>query len=45
MAEQVLQGADADYKLGQATVDKIRSWSLESPFLTEHPSPLSASRG
>jgi hypothetical protein len=50
MAEQVLRGVGADYELGQATIEKIRGWSLEQPFPTQgpssiqHPSPLSASR-
>ena len=44
MAEQALLGVDSDYKLGRATIEKIRSWSLERPSPTQHPSPLSASR-
>jgi hypothetical protein len=31
MAEQVLQGVGGDYRLGGATTEKIRSWSLERP--------------
>jgi hypothetical protein len=51
MAEQVLRGVDADFELGQATIEKIRGWSLgqplrtQGPSPTQRPSPLSASRG
>jgi hypothetical protein len=44
MAEQVLRGADADYKLSQSTIEKIHSWSLEGSVPNQRPAPLSASR-
>ena len=44
MAEQVLRGADADYKLSRSTIEKIRSWSLERSLPNQRPGPLSASR-
>jgi len=31
MAEQVLRGADPEYKLGTATIEKIRGWTVDSP--------------
>jgi hypothetical protein len=40
MAEQALRGVDVDYKLNRATIEKIRSWSLECPTPSQHGFPL-----
>jgi hypothetical protein len=36
MADQVLQNAGGDFRLGMVTLEKVRRWSLEAPFSAQH---------